>query len=366
MIPVGSPSLEASNTTGSQFLHSEHHLMYCLDGNRITNFKKSKIIYIKISEHLITCSGEVEFLGENKRDGLPSTLVSYCKKCEEEIIFVSSLKSSSNSSVSNVNIGAVLGQISTGGGGAQLEEQMSAIDLPSMRTQTFCILERKLEELFEEVVISELLAAGFKEKRMVTEKGEYYDNVPSIIVVVYAGWSKRSHKHSYNDNSGVGVIIVFATQCLLFIGVRNKYCSICSVARSKGEDVREHCCFKNWTESSTVMESEIIVEGFNLSECMRGLRYMKFIGDGDNSVHYNIIASVPYGRHVEKIECANHAVKCYHSRLAIIIKDNPSFGGSGKLTKRIITKITQAARKAINAHSCTGDVEALRSNFRNG
>ena len=99
---------------------------------------------------------------------------------------------------------------------------------------------------------------------------------------------------------------------------------------------------------------------------MHGLRYMKFIGDGDSSVHYNIITSVPYGRHVEKIECANHAVKAYHSRLANIVKDNPSFGGSGKLTKHIITKITQAARKAITAHTCTGDVEALRSDFRNG
>ena len=47
MIPVGSPSLEASNTTGSLFLHSGHHQMYCLDGNRTINFKKSKIIYNK-------------------------------------------------------------------------------------------------------------------------------------------------------------------------------------------------------------------------------------------------------------------------------------------------------------------------------
>ena len=139
--------------------------MYCLDGNQIINLKNLKSYIKKISEHSITCGGEVEFLGEKKRDGLASTLVSYCKKCEEEITFLSSLKSSigsSNSSVYNVNIGAVLGQISTGGGGAQLEEQMSAIDLPSMRTQIFCILERKLGGLFEEVVTSELLAAGLK------------------------------------------------------------------------------------------------------------------------------------------------------------------------------------------------------------
>ena len=72
--------------------------------------------------------GEVEFLGEERRDVLASTLVSYCMKCEEEIMFVASLKSSigsSNSSVSIVNIGAVLGQISIGGGGAHLEEQFT-------------------------------------------------------------------------------------------------------------------------------------------------------------------------------------------------------------------------------------------------
>ena len=34
---------------------------------------------------------------------------------------------------------------------------------------------------------------------------------------------------------------------------------------------------------------------------MYGLWYMKFIEDGDSSVHYNIIASVPYGKDVEKI-----------------------------------------------------------------
>ena len=47
MIPVDSPSLKASNTNGSLFLHSGHHQIYCLDGNRIINLKKSKIIYIK-------------------------------------------------------------------------------------------------------------------------------------------------------------------------------------------------------------------------------------------------------------------------------------------------------------------------------
>ena len=89
-----------------------------------------------------------------------------------------------------------------------------------MRTQTFTVLERKLGGLFgEEVVTSELLAAGEEEKRIPIEKRDYHEDIPSITVIVDGGWSKRSHKHSYNANSGVGL----ATQ---LIGVRNKYCSI--------------------------------------------------------------------------------------------------------------------------------------------
>ena len=36
------------------------------------------------------------------------------------------------------------------------------------------------------------------------------------------GWSKRSHKHSYNANSVVAIIIGKATGKLLYLEVRNK------------------------------------------------------------------------------------------------------------------------------------------------
>ena len=77
----------------------------------------------------------------------------------------------------------------------------------------------KLEGLFE-VVTSKLLAAGLEEKQIGTERGEYHNNISSIIVVVDAGWSKIAHKHSYNANSGVEVIFGFATPHLVFIGIK--------------------------------------------------------------------------------------------------------------------------------------------------
>lgn len=44
-------------------------------------------------------------------------------------------------------------------------------------------------------------------------------------MIVDGGWSKRSHRHSYNAKSGVAIIIGQAIGKLLHIGVGNKYCT---------------------------------------------------------------------------------------------------------------------------------------------
>ena len=54
-----------------------------------------------------------------------------------------------DSKICSMNAAAVLGQISIGGGAAQLEEQMSAIDSLSMRSQTFVNIEQSLGDVFE-------------------------------------------------------------------------------------------------------------------------------------------------------------------------------------------------------------------------
>lgn len=109
---------------------------------------------------------------------------------------------------------------------------------------------------------------------------------------------------------------------LLFLGVRNRYCSVCTVAEHKGQTSPEHNCYRNWSGSSYAMESDVVAEGFWLSELTHGARYLKLVGDGDSSVMSTILQSVQYGSYmyVEKIKCANHAVKCYPSRLEHLVK----------------------------------------------
>ena len=160
----------------------------------------------------------------------------------------------------SINVGAVMGQISSGGGSSHLQEQLACVDVPSIHHTTFISIERELGVMFEDEVMAEAMEAGKEGKMLAEQRNEYHEGVPAISVVVDGGWSKRSHKHSYNANSGVGVIFGAVTKRLLFIGVRNKYCSVCSIAS------RSHnpTCFKNWSGSSCAMEADIISDGFRL------------------------------------------------------------------------------------------------------
>ena len=57
-----------------------------------------------------------------------------------------------------------------------------------------------------------MIQAGCEECKLAIERKDFHEGVPATTVIVDAGWSKRSHRHSYNAKSGVGVIIGFYTQ----------------------------------------------------------------------------------------------------------------------------------------------------------
>ena len=112
-------------------------------------------------------------------------------------------------------------------------------------------------------------------------------------------------KEEPQTKSGVAIIIGRETKRLLFLGIRNQYCSTCSIAHNCNKSVPPHKCYKNWTESSCAMQSDILVAGFRASEATHGVRYMEVIGDGDSSVLAAIRSQVIWGPYVQKLECAN-------------------------------------------------------------
>ncbi|CAC5388503.1 unnamed protein product [Mytilus coruscus] len=151
--------------------------------------------------------------------------------------------------------------------------------------------------------------------------------------------------------------------------MRNKYCYICNRAATLGIEPLYHICFKNWNESSQVMESDIIVEGF-LKANDHGVRYMEIIGDGDSSVTAKIMEIVPvWVCHVKKIECSNHACKSLRSNLEKLVVDNPSYKGKGRLCKTTRIRLTSAVRCAIRMRSLEEDrkeaIKKIEHDFRN-
>ena len=232
---------------------------------------------------------------------------------------------------------------STGGGNARLTNVLTMMRIPGMRKEVFTKTEKFLGEAMKQQLLQSMAEAGQKENKRAIAANHFHQGVPLISVVADGGWSKRSHKHSYNAKSGVAVIFGLETKQLLFLGVRNKYCSICAVAEHKGVSPAQHSCYRNWKSSSCAMESDIVAEGFRLSEATHGLCFLKMVGDGDSSIIATIRQAVPYGAYINKIESANHAVKSYQSRLEELAKDNPQYQGKGGLTKRTIQRLTVGA-----------------------
>ena len=155
--------------------------------------------------------------------------------------------------------------MSTEGG----ENVLTMMGIPGMRKQLFKRTEDFLGEAIKNLLVSSMAEAGEREKNLAISSNQFHQGVPSISVVVDGGWSKRSHKQSYNAKSGVGVVFGLATKKLLFLGVRNKYCSVCPIAEHKEVESPKHLCYRNWSGSSCAMESDIVVEGFRLSESTR-------------------------------------------------------------------------------------------------
>ena len=131
-----------------------------IGGNRVISLSRLGKYIKSITLHSSKCLAEVEFLGESSRRGLASVLVSRCSGCLRKFRFMTSKTVKVGKSRHfAVNVGAVLGEISIGGGRAHLEEQLACIEVPAMCQNTFTLLERQLGKVIEVEVTGELVKA---------------------------------------------------------------------------------------------------------------------------------------------------------------------------------------------------------------
>ena len=160
----------------------------------------------------------------------------------------------------------------------------------------------------------EMKAAGNAKGELAINMGDVHDGISYISVVVAGSSMKRSYGTNYDSLSGVGEIIGYLTGKVLFVGIRNKFYTVCDIAQRGGTEPKLHKCYKNFDRnaSSKRMESDAIVEGFKRSLEMHGLIYKIVVADGDSNVFKSIRDNDPYRDHivqVKKIECTNHLLR---------------------------------------------------------
>ena len=253
---------------------------------------------VELTSHSAKCGGVCFLHGEIQHAGLAVVLAASCNKCMQEFTTHLSTWVTASQSASkkwSINLAAVLSQMATGGGHARLNNVLTTMGVPGMQKACSNLLKSSLERLWRGSCCNPWLRQDRKReiKQLPTI---IFTKVCHTSVLLQMEGSQSAPISIHNAKSGVAVIFGLYTKKLLFLGVRNKYCSVCSMGKSLNNVLATAI-------GSCAMESDIVAEGFRLTH---GIRFLKLVGDGDSSV----LATIHQRRsYVENFECANHA-KC--------------------------------------------------------
>lgn len=138
----------------------------------------------------------------------------------------------------------------------------------------------------------------------------------------------------------------FDTGKVLDFDCLSKFCIIWARNQYKNEPekLEQHKmnCKSNYTGASGGMEVAGAKAICLRSETKLGVRYVKYLGDGDSKGFQSVLEAKPYGDEVviEKLECVGHIQKRLGTRLrnlkknmkGVDLSDGKPLGGKGRLT----------------------------------
>lgn len=192
----------------------------------------------------------VELISE-KRIGLNSTFYMKCKMCGVTFI----LKSSNNSeNKMDVNEEVVAGIMTIGAGVTQLNTVLCHVYMPPMSVRLYQSKHDIISRWWKRTAEHYMVEAGKEEKDHALSIGSLNDDGTAMIAVSGdACWSKLSYGTNYSASSGVGAIVGMHSKKVLYYGVKNKVCNICSRAETEGAQPPKHYCFKKFQGPSSAM-----------------------------------------------------------------------------------------------------------------
>ena len=159
-------------------------------GARVMDLKCLSEGITKTSEHGNKCRGKCYVGGEVNREGLASVLEISCTACEDKFTIESSSKIEGSEGINtrySVNVGAVWGQMATGGGQRNFNELMASINVPGISKPTFNRIETQIGKKWEDILSVEIVKAGEEDKRLATDRKDFFQGIPSITVVIDGG-----------------------------------------------------------------------------------------------------------------------------------------------------------------------------------
>jgi hypothetical protein len=247
-----------------------------------------------------------------------------------------------------------------GQGHSSLEKFTALMNMPTPMTQKNYDRSVKFMTNIVQNVAEETMTEAAQELK--ESKGEQVDNIVNISVSCDGSWQRRG----FSSLNGSFTAISVDSGKIIDTEVMSRYCKGCkSKAVLKKTDkiaydlwFEKHECNINHIGSAGAMEVNGATRIFSRSIEKHGLRYTKYLGDGD-SKSFSTVKNFYEGFLVEKLECVGHIQKRVGNRLRNLKKNVKNLGGKGKLTNKVIDRLQNYYGIAIRSN--VGDLKGMES-----
>lgn len=302
---------------------------------RIINFI---LVFTTLSRYVKckTCESDVEFVPIETR-GLGFKIDMICEKCENRKIESSAVINHTY----EINRRFILTMRLLGLGAAGCAKFCGLMDMPQFLKQ------KSYDSILKYILSATKEVFNQFTKRAVHQEVEMNEglNKKHLTVSGDGTWKKRGFSSLY----GVSSLIGYYTGKIVDVIVKSAYCKLCrswtgkedSVEFQEWKEDHQPDCTANHSGSSGKMEVDAILEMFKRSETLHDVKYANYIGDGDSKTYSAIKNADPYENLVvKKKECIGHVQKRMGTRLRNVKKAKNGLGGRGKLTGKMIDKLT--------------------------
>ena len=303
----------------------------------------------------------------DKKTGFNHFLDISCRNCHFQSGFETSKKIESKGSgraMNEVNLRMVSFVRSFGRGYSVLENFSLFLNSPSPMTK------RNYKKIFRKLLCANKEVAKESMERAAMEV-KNKEEPTNCAVSLDGTWQRRGHA----SHHGVVTCNLVDTGKCVDIEVLSNFCEGCSYWEDKDRTTREfvlwqekHSCKANHRGSAGAMEPLGAGRIFQRSEAIHGLRYDKYLGDGDSASYKKVSQLCPYGKdfEIEKLECIGHIQKRCGTRLRRLKKENKNLrfsdgkglSGTGRLTEKMIDTLQNYYGFAIRQNS--GNLEGMQ------